>query len=262
MPKTARPPFAPALFLREAQSLLAPLSTAERAAQEQRYLKSALVHRGNTVPQLRTAVRAVSGQFAKPTATQLAELTHLAWSTGCYEDRALACFALERHAKTLSAADLPWLETALRNSHTWALVDELALQVVSALWFRERAACLPTLDRWAHDSDFWLRRTALLCTLGSWRMATPVGSQPFDRAQFEAWAVPLLAEREFFLRKALGWILREVAKREPSYVMDFVARYGEQLSALSRREALRGMVGTKRAAVEEEPPSSAASDES
>lgn len=241
MPRPAAPRFEASAFLREAHAMLAPQATAERAAQEQRYLKSALQHRGNTVPQLRAVVRELSRAFAKPTAADLRALTGQCWQTGAYEDRALAGFALERYAKVLTAGDLPWLEATLRDCHTWALVDELALQVVSVVWLREREACLPTLNRWALDGDFWLQRTALLCTLGAWRQAKPAGSEPFDRVQFEAWAIPLLGEREFFLRKAVGWILREVAKHEPGYVLGFVERFGPQMSALSKREALRGI---------------------
>jgi len=241
MPAAHLPAFDALGFLEAARTALAPLATAERAAQEQRYLKSALQHRGNTKPQLRKVIQTVSRQWAPPVAAELARLTQLAWSSGWYEDRALCTLALERHHKRLNAADLPWLEVALRDSHTWALVDELALQVVAPIWHRDRNGCQTVLDRWAADHDFWLQRTALLATLGAWRRAKPSGSEPFDTQQFEAWALPVLTSKEFFLRKAVGWILREVAKREPAYVLGFVARYGAQLSALARREALRGV---------------------
>jgi 3-methyladenine DNA glycosylase AlkD len=89
----------------------------------------------------------------------------------------------------------------------------------------------PTLIRWSTDADFWIRRAAITAQLGA-KSAT-------DPALLAAVIEPNLADPEFFIRKAIGWALRDYAATDPDWVRDFAARHGEALSPLSRREALR-----------------------
>ncbi|MFE9476327.1 DNA alkylation repair protein [Streptomyces griseofuscus] len=83
------------------------------------------------------------------------------------------------------------------------------------------------------DPDFWLRRTALLALLPAIRAGRPDG----DR--LNRYADALVHEQEFFLRKALGWVLRETSTRDPQFVRDWLARHGSRVAPLTRREALR-----------------------
>src|SRR5690606_15325688 len=106
----------------------------------------------------------------------------------------------------LTSEDLPLLERLLRESRTWALVDVLAPSVVGPVVGRHPEA-YGTLERWSRDPDFWLRRAALLAYLLPMRRAEPV----FD--EFTALADPLLEDEEFFVRKAIGWVLRERTKK-------------------------------------------------
>jgi 3-methyladenine DNA glycosylase AlkD len=87
------------------------------------------------------------------------------------------------------------------------------------------------LRRWSTDADFWIRRAAITAQLGA-KSAT-------DRALLAAVIEPNLADSEFFIRKAIGWALRDYAATDPDWVRAFAARHGEALSPLSRREALR-----------------------
>jgi len=89
------------------------------------------------------------------------------------------------------------------------------------------------LDRWATDENFWVRRAALLALLRPLRR----GEGDFDR--FARYADMMLAEREFFIRKAIGWVLREVSKKRPALLRELVASHGAQMSGLTRREATK-----------------------
>ena len=89
----------------------------------------------------------------------------------------------------------------------------------------------PRLRTWARDRDFWVRRTALLAQLRALRHGGG------DFALFAEIAAPMLEEREFFIRKAIGWVLREVSKKRPELVRDFLAEHGARASGLTRREA-------------------------
>ncbi|HET9932655.1 MAG TPA: DNA alkylation repair protein, partial [Polyangiaceae bacterium] len=90
-----------------------------------------------------------------------------------------------------------------------------------------------TVDVWATDENFWVRRTALL----SFHDALLAGNGDFDH--FERIATPMLVEREFFIRKAIGWVLRSTTRRAPELVIGFVERHAREMSTLTFHEATR-----------------------
>jgi 3-methyladenine DNA glycosylase AlkD len=113
----------------------------------------------------------------------------------------------------------------------WDFVDEIAANLVGELLRNHAKPMRATLRRWSKDADLWRRRSAILAQL-KFRQATDA------KLLFELIA-PSLKSDEFFLRKAIGWALREYAKSAPKVVRYYVAENEEHLSALSRREALR-----------------------
>ena len=98
-------------------------------------------------------------------------------------------------------------------------------------------------DRWARDSDFWVRRAALLAQLDQLR----AGGGDFPL--FAALAAPMLPEKEFFIRKAIGWVLREVGHRRPQLAFEFLRAHRAQLSGLTLREGSRRLPPAMRAAL-------------
>src|SRR5262249_40324870 len=131
------------------------------------------------------------------------------------------------------------IEHLLRTSCTWALVDGLAVNVTGDL--AERFSEVgPVLDRWAADEDFWLRRSALLALLRPLR----AGDGDFER--FSRYADAMLGEQEFFIRKGIGWVLREVAKRRPALVADWLGQRVHLASGVTVREAVKPLPATMR----------------
>ena len=179
--------------------------TAERAESEKRYLKSELSFLGATLGQIRAAVREMTPPIDHD---ELVALADELWSKPMFERRMAATVLLERGTDRLSAADLPLIERLVRESKTWAL-DGLSSDAVSRLVARDPDEMTPTLDRWATDADFWVRRASLLAELRPIRKG-----QPLDRIL--ARAEPMLEEREFFIRKAIGWVLREAGRGAPT----------------------------------------------
>lgn len=226
------------------RAAIAANATPERAAQEQRYLKSALEHLGATVPTIVRAVRDGSRAAGPLTRAELLAAAERLWREPVHEHRFAATELLECHAALLEPADLPLLERLLRESRTWALVDPLAVQVVGSLLEREPVAIGPTLDRWAQDDDFWLRRSALLACLAGLRAGGG------DWARFAGYADTLLDEREFFVRKAIGWVLRETGKRRPELVADWLRPRAGRASGVTFREAVRRLPEPLRAELE------------
>jgi 3-methyladenine DNA glycosylase AlkD len=204
----------------------------DRAAQEKAYLKSDLEFFGESVWEIRRVVQAfVRG--AKPlTHEDLIALVEALWAGSVFERRMAAVVLLELHPKLLGAADLPLIERLLRESLTWALVDALATDVIGGILARSPVEVTPVLDRWATDPDFWIRRASLLAELQPLREGA-------DLAPFLRRADAMLDEKEFFIRKAIGWVLREVGKRRQAEVVAWIAPRTHRASGVTMREVVR-----------------------
>jgi 3-methyladenine DNA glycosylase AlkD len=208
------------------------VGTADRAAQEKRYLKSELEFFGVTVPELRRVVKgAVRGYPGLEAAGMVAWAVAL-WRAPVHERRMAAAEILTLAAPRLDAADLATVQRLLRQSGTWALVDGLAVNVAGEIALRDPRSW-PVVDGWAADADFWLRRSALLALLRGIRTGRP------DLPRFTRYAQPLLDEREFFIRKAIGWVLREISRRDPDWVARWTQDHLAEMSGVTFREAVR-----------------------
>jgi 3-methyladenine DNA glycosylase AlkD len=122
------------------------------------------------------------------------------------------------------------LEFAITTKSWWDTVDELASHAVGSLVLAH-PALVARMDDWIDASDFWLARTALLHQLRYKERTDP------DR--LFAYCRTRAADTEFFIRKAIGWALREYTKTDAAAVRGFVDEMGDGLSGLSRREALK-----------------------
>ena len=218
----------PRAIAQEIEDELRAVGTPERAEGEKAYLKSSLEFLGTTVWQIRRVVKASVGDLSHD---ELVSLVEELWSKPVFERRMSAVFALELHPALVGPGDLPLLERLIRDSGTWALVDGLAGDVAASLFVRHPEA-LPSLDAWASDEDFWVRRSALLALRGPLR-----DGAPFD--QFARYADAMLDEKEFFIRKAIGWVLREVGKQRPDEVFEWLAPRTARTSGVTIREAVK-----------------------
>ena len=203
-----------------------------RARGAKAYLKSAWEFIGIPTPVFR---RAITGELAKSPPLDRAALlgtVSALWSNEVFELRAAAVELLDMHGALLLPRDLALVERLVRESHTWALVDGLAAHVAGSLV--ERNATLGgTLDRWARDADFWVRRAAMLALLVPLRR----GGGDFER--FSRYADAMLDEREFFIRKAIGWVLRDTSKKRPAMISEWLAPRMDRASGVTLREALK-----------------------
>ena len=203
--------------------------TPERAEGQKRYLKSDLDFLGVTVGDIRRLVRpfAKSATFEREDVLALAEEL---WRKPLFERRLAAAMLLDLRAAELVAGDLCFIESLLRESKTWALVDVLAGGVVGEIALRHRA--VRALDRWSRDDDFWVRRSSLLAELIPLKAGRPFA--PFARR-----ADRMLDETEFFIRKAIGWVLRETSKRRPNEVYEWIAPRTGRASGVTMREVVK-----------------------
>ena len=211
------------------------LAEPERARGEKAYLKSDREFLGVPVPAGRRILRAFLSTHGIEDHDDVVALARALWSGPIHEQRRAAVEVLSARTAVLGDADLPLIADMVRDGETWALVDGLAGEVAATIVARgvtPRAG--EWLDRCAADPDsFWVRRLALLALLRSLKF----DSTEWER--FSRYADGMLAEREFFIRKAIGWVLREVSKRDPDLVRGWVAAREGMLSGVTRREAVK-----------------------
>ena len=224
---------------RTLDDVLRDLGTPERAEQEKRYLKTDLTHYGVPVPAMRRAVKEALAEFPDLTRVELLRAVVALWSQPVYERRSAAVEMLVQRVKLLEAQDLALIERLLRESKTWALVDVLSVHIAGPLVTRI-PTLNDTLDRWATDEDFWVRRASMLSLL----LALRKGGGDFDR--FARYADAMLEEREFFIRKAIGWILRETGRKRPELVTKWLLPRAKRASGLTFREATRSLPEAQR----------------
>ena len=166
------------------------------------------------------------------------------WEDAEHREEWYAAIALVRHRPYRAWLDpdlLPLLEQLVRTGAWWDVVDEVAAHPVGQVLLDHRAAATPVIDRWSVDPDsLWVRRTAMLAQLRH--------REETDTDLLERVLVANLDDtaygREFFVRKALGWALRQHARTDAAWVLAFVSTHADRLSGLSRREALKHQTGT------------------
>lgn len=216
----------------------------DRAASSQNYLKSSMPFAGTSVPAARSIVTGWRRGQPGLTRQHLTGVAAALWDGAFFECRLAAVILLADRRMLLAAGDAGLIERLLRSAGTWALVDSLAADVMGSLVDRFPAELHPVLDRWAADDDFWLRRSALLALLVPLRRGNPANFERFAR-----YADGMLAEREFFIRKAIGWVLRETGKHQPDLVADWLAPRVHRASGVTVREAVRWLPAARREAL-------------
>ncbi len=217
------------LFTQTVTDALVPLADTTRAAGMQAYMRGKFSFLGVAAPQRRAAVMPMLRE--RLPATELLAAAVALWEMPQREYQYVAADLLARQEKTLTSEHLDTLFELAQRHAWWDTVDGLATTIGSII----KHACKidPSVqeimdDTLAHE-DFWMRRIAMLHQL-SWRGDT-------DTRRLFHYALTLANDKEFFIRKAIGWALRDYARHDPEAVRTFLDRSAHKLSALTVREA-------------------------
>ena len=218
------------------QMALQPLASPERAGPMRAYMKDQFPFLGIAAPVRRAAVAALL-RTPLSHADLLATADDL-WALPEREYRYTAVDLLARHASSLSVADVAHLLTLVQRDPWWDTVDALA-GVVGDVLLANRLAQPGSdpqvlMDQALTHKSLWVRRVAMLHQLG-WKEHTDTG-RLFD------YAVALAGEQEFFIRKAIGWALRDLARTQPAAVRSFIDTHCTRLSALTIREGSKHLL--------------------
>lgn len=209
-----------------------------RAPRMQAYMRSSMPYRGVTSVPLRALCRKVYDAHPLPDRASWESCVRTLWDDAGYREERYAAMALTSHRLYRAHQDpetLGLYRHLVVSGAWWDFVDSLASHNVGAILATHPLDVTPTMRAWAVDDDLWLRRTAILCQLQR-QEATDVD---LLRATLEVNLEGSRFGSEFFVRKAVGWALRQHARVDPDWVRAFVARHQDRLSGLSRREALK-----------------------
>jgi 3-methyladenine DNA glycosylase AlkD len=215
------------------RAALAAAGNPVRARGAQAYMKSAMPFHGVPVPQVRRITRAQLAAHPSPDRQTWHDTVLELWDGATHREERYAALALVRSPRAAAYQDLASLELYRHLVVTgawWDLVDELA-HAVGAVLRAVGPAAAAVARAWSQDDDMWLRRAAILCQLGA--------GAATDRALLADCLDANLADPAFFIRKAIGWALRDFARADPAWVTSLVEAAGDRLSPLSRREATK-----------------------
>ncbi|MEJ5997288.1 DNA alkylation repair protein [Corynebacterium sp. H130] len=211
------------------------LADPERAAGQQRYLKTTEPMHGLVTEDLRRLANVHSLDVLGESATEaeiLAEVSTLWTEAESRDERRAAIFVLTlpRYGRSLSMTAMSLVKQIVREGAWWDLVDAVVkVQTYLGPAFPKESATL--MRAWATDSNMWVRRYAIISQLHC--------KKDTDTSLLSDCILPNLADREFFIAKAIGWALRDYARHNPEWVREFVAAHEDEMQPLSKREALK-----------------------
>jgi 3-methyladenine DNA glycosylase AlkD len=204
----------------------------ERAAAMRAYMRDQFPFLGIPNTQRRSLSREVLTGLPRPGEADLREVALACWKLPEREYQYFACDWLRRHARVCTPDFLATARTLITDRSWWDTVDALAAHLVGPI-VANHPATASTMDEWVGEGDIWLARTAILHQL-TYKEAT-------DTERLFRYCLARADHRDFFIRKAIGWALRQYAWTDPGAVRRFVAAHTDRLSPLSVREALKNI---------------------
>jgi 3-methyladenine DNA glycosylase AlkD len=203
------------------------------AAEMQRYMKSPMPFRGVPKPARERLLKAAVADHPLADAAELDAVVRELWDAARFREErylALSLSNLRRHAAWLDPTWIPLLEHWIVTGAWWDFTDEIASRRIGPLLRAHPGTVRPVVRGWITDEDRWLRRTAVICQLQA--------AGDTDIALLTEAIEANIDDPDFFLRKGIGWALRQYARTDPNWVRAFVAEH-PGLSPLSHKEALR-----------------------
>lgn len=192
------------------------------------YMKTTRPFFGVPTPMRTAMLKQMGERFAPSDQKSYARSLMALWDLPHREERYCAIAFARRYEQFVTPASLPLYERMIREGAWWDFVDEIAVNLVGAVYENFRAQTQPIIERWIDDDDMWIRRTAILSHLKH--------KKETDAAQLFKHCLKRAGETEFFIRKAIGWALREYSKTDPRAVRAFLTKNRKRLSNLSNAE--------------------------
>jgi 3-methyladenine DNA glycosylase AlkD len=216
-------------YLRPLIDKLENTSNPERAAGARKYVKDQFEFLGTGSQERRDILKSFIDEYGPPDPGRLGEFAGYLWDMPKREYPYCAIDFLHKYVKKYRKEDIQWIEGLIIQKSWWDTVDGLASWICGSYFSQFPEMIKPVTSAWMDSGNRWLQRSALLFQL-KYKGKT-------DTELLSEYIIRLSGHTDFFIRKAIGWILREYSKTDPSWVAEFVA--GHSLSGLSYREATK-----------------------
>jgi len=204
-----------------------------RAENEKRYLKSPHKFFGVNIPTLRSLARDIKAQMGTASRGSVHGLARALWKSEYHQEKTLAIFLLAQYPEHLDLKTMGMLESMLSEATGWDHVDYISTSLVSDILNKDHRA-YAFLTEWAgKPENFWMRRAALISQLPLLR------KDGGDRELLFGLIKGMLEEKEFFIRKAIGWAIRELSKADPEAARDYLLSIKDMASGLTMREGAK-----------------------
>lgn len=193
------------------------------------YMRGQFDYYGLTSPIRRELSKPYLKELPKEDKASLFELIDLLWQQPHRECHYLGQELLFKIAKrTLDKGDLSFIESLITRNSWWDTIDFLAPKILKIYFDKFPEQRDDAVDRWVMSENIWLKRSALLLHLKQ--------KEDVDIEYMFQTILRLTGSKEFFINKAIGWLLREYSKKQPLLIKDFINDNYENLSNLSIRE--------------------------
>ncbi|MDM5333544.1 DNA alkylation repair protein [Ureibacillus composti] len=218
-------------YVEELMKIYSQYIDSDYAAWSKNYMRNQFDFLGIRTPIRRKITKQYFKEYGVPTKESLQQVIFELWDLPEREYQKAALDLLEVVKKTLSAEDMSWLTTLIVKKSWWDTVDVLSPHIAGYM-FKAYPKLIPQYaDQWILDENIWLQRAAILYQL-FFKKST-------DEKRLFQYILARADSKEFFVQKAIGWVLREYAKTNPSIVEEFVN--SSDLQPLSKREALKNL---------------------
>ena len=220
----------------EVRAALKKAADPAKAPKMQAYMKSTMPYRGVSSPEQKAIWKAVFLAHPLSSSREWQEVALTLWREATFREErygSIALTSLRQYASHRTMDSIPMFEEMIVTGAWWDFVDAIAGRQLGDVLRAEPRRMSKLMRRWARDEDMWKRRSAILCQL-TFKRETDL-TLLYDCIE------PNLADKEFFLRKAIGWALRQYAWTDPREVKRYVKANRARMSNLSVREALKNV---------------------
>ncbi len=195
------------------------------------YLKTSMPFYGVKKPDRVPLYREMRKRFTPQSRRDYEAGVQALWRLPHREEKYAAITFARQGDAFITPDSLPLYERLIREGAWWDLVDEVATNLVGQVQLKHRSQVRAVINRWIDSDDLWIRRAAIISQIGH--------KQKTDQKQLFRHCLKRAAEKEFFIRKAIGWALRDYSYVAPEAVRDFLLANRERLSPLSFREGAK-----------------------
>ena len=206
-------------------------ANASNAVQMQKYLKTSMPFYGVKSPILNEIVLEIKKTFLISNQEEYnVIITHI-WEQSHREEKYISIKLARKWKKYITLDALHVYEKMIREGEWWDFIDPISVGLIGILLMKNRSKMSLILDKWIEDENLWIRRSAILAHLKH--------KENMDQDKLFNYCLQCAHEKEFFIQKAIGWVLREYSKTEPEIVRSFIEDNASVLSNLSKREGMK-----------------------